>query len=224
MGRHSDLSLRGHAHRLVRFLEALDLEDVTLAFNDWCAAQIIVADGATSRVGRLVFVSCETDDNYPPGLPGRILALSGGLPGGLFLPAKMFGFRWARRLPFTFGRMSSQPIPDAVMDGWLDPARRSAAIRRDLQRYAGDTRRGKRDLLEATRKLHQFEKPVLVAWGRDDRVMPLSSGRRLAASFAHSTFVEIPGAGALVPWDQPDALASAIAHFANAAAPENHDV
>ena len=70
----ADLSLRGHAAIIAEFLEKLDLSDVTLIFNDWCAAQLLVADGHTSRIARLVLVSVETDDNYPPGLPGRVLA------------------------------------------------------------------------------------------------------------------------------------------------------
>ena len=46
-------------------------------------AQLLVAEGWDGRVGRLVLASCETDDNYPPGLPGRVAALAARLPGGL---------------------------------------------------------------------------------------------------------------------------------------------
>src|SRR4029453_8253103 len=58
----ADLSLRGQVRLLAEFLERLELEEVTLVFNDWCGAQLLVAEGWDRRVGRLVLASCETDD------------------------------------------------------------------------------------------------------------------------------------------------------------------
>jgi pimeloyl-ACP methyl ester carboxylesterase len=88
-------------------------------------------------------------------------------------------------------------------------------IRRDLRKYAGDTKQGRRDLLEANEHLSSFDKPVLVAWAAEDKVMPPEAGRRLAASFPDSRFVEIPGSRTLIPIDQPAAIADAIAGFAS---------
>jgi pimeloyl-ACP methyl ester carboxylesterase len=44
-------------------------------------------------------------------------------------------------------------------------------------------------------------------------VMPVAAGRRLAASFPDSRFIEIPDGRTLIPVDQPGALAGAIAAF-----------
>jgi pimeloyl-ACP methyl ester carboxylesterase len=41
----------------------------------------------------------------------------------------------------------------------------------------------------------------------------VTAGRRLAASFPNSRFVEIPDSRTLIPVDQPRALADAIAAF-----------
>jgi pimeloyl-ACP methyl ester carboxylesterase len=54
---------------------------------------------------------------------------------------------------------------------------------------------------------------VLVAWAAEDKVMPVAAGRRLAASFPDSRFIEIPDGRTLIPVDQPGALAGAIAAF-----------
>src|SRR5215211_6129508 len=129
----ADLSLRGQVRLLAEFLERLELEEVTLVFNDWCGAQLLVAEGWDARVGRLVLASCETDDNYPP-----------GLPGGLAAVLKPLRFKALRRLPMTFGLMAKRPIPDQLADEWLEPALTNAAIRRDLGKYAGDIRQGRR--------------------------------------------------------------------------------
>jgi pimeloyl-ACP methyl ester carboxylesterase len=214
MSAEADLSLRGQVRLLVEFLERLDLNQVTLVFNDWCGAQLLVAERRDARVERLVLASCETYDNYPPGLPGRTAALAAALPGGLNAALKPLRLKALRRLPTTFGWMSNRPIPDALLDRWLEPATSQPEIRRDLRKYAGDTKQGRRDLLEANEHLSSFDKPVLVAWATEDKVMPPEAGRRLAASFPDSRFVEIPDSRTLIPIDQSAAIAGAIAGFA----------
>jgi pimeloyl-ACP methyl ester carboxylesterase len=213
----ADLSLRGQVRLLVEFIERLELNEVTLVFNDWCGAQLLVAERWDARVERLVLASCETYDNYPPGLPGRTAAFAAALPGGLNAALKPLGLKTLRRLPTTFGWMSKRPIPDALLDSWLEPATTQAQIRRDLRKYAGDTKQGRRDLLEANEHLSSFDKPVLVAWAADDKVMAREAGRRLAASFPNSRFVEIPDSRTLIPIDQPAVIADAIARFASEA-------
>jgi pimeloyl-ACP methyl ester carboxylesterase len=208
----ADLSLRGQVRLLVEFLDRLELEDVTLVFNDWCGAQILIAEGWDERVARIVFASCETYDNYPPGLPGKVAALSASLPGGIS-GLKLLRFRTFRQLPLTFGRMSKRPVPDALFQRWLEPLRTQPEIRADLRKYAGDTPAGRAKLVAANPSLGRFEKPVLVAWAADDRVMPIESGQRLAASFPNSRWVEIPASRTLIPIDQPHALATAIGSF-----------
>ena len=214
----ADLSLRGQARLVSEVLERLDLRDVTLCFNDWAAPQLMVADGLTDRVGAMVLVSCETAGNYPPGLPGRTLALLGRTPGGLTIALHALRMRWAQRLPTTFGRMAKYGVPDDLVEAWISPALSSRSVRRDLSRYVRSTRQGKRDLVDATAMLSQFIRPVLVAWGADDRVMPREEGRRLAAAFPQGRFTTVPDAGTLVPLDQPAALATLIDEHARFAA------
>ena len=214
----ADLSLRGQARLVSEVLERLDLRDVTLCSNDWAAPQLMVADGLTDRVGAMVLVSCETAGNYPPGLPGRTLALLGRTPGGLTIALHALRMRWAQRLPTTFGRMAKYGVPDDLVEAWISPARSSRSVRRDLGRYVRSTRQGKRDLVDATAMLSQFIRPVLVAWGADDRVMPREEGRRLAAAFPQGRFTTVPDAGTLVPLDQPAALATLFDEHAQFAA------
>jgi pimeloyl-ACP methyl ester carboxylesterase len=208
----ADLSLRGLGRLLADFLEQLDLRDVTLVFNDWGGAQVMVADGLLGRVERLVLVSCEAFENYPPGIPGRLAWISAKVPGGIAMMRRTLQIRSARRLPITFGRMSKRGVPDELMDDWLRPLARSE-IRRDLAKYAGDARRGRRDMLAATPALASFERPVLVAWAAEDRIMPTAHGRRLADAFPAGSLVEIPGSYTLVPIDQPERLADELRQF-----------
>ena len=69
----ADLTLESIAKMIAGFIAELDLRDVTLVCNDWGGAQLVISPGGSDRVANLVLVSCEAFDNYPPGLPGRLL-------------------------------------------------------------------------------------------------------------------------------------------------------
>ncbi|HEV2857023.1 MAG TPA: alpha/beta hydrolase [Solirubrobacterales bacterium] len=209
----ADLSLRGMGRIVTEFLAAADLRDVTLCFNDWCGAQVMIADRGMERVAKLVLVSCETEGNYPPGAAGFAAWLSAKLPGGYLATRRVLLSRRLRRLPFVFGQMTRRGVPDELMRSWMEPLKRRE-IRRDLRRYAGDAMRGKRDLAAATAALRSFEKPVLVVWDSEGKMMPNEAGRKLAAGFPNSRYVELPDCFTLIPEDQPEALAREIGQFA----------
>lgn len=207
----ADLSLHGQARLLAEFLDTLELSDVTLVQNDWGGALVLAADGPTDRLARLVLTSCEAFENYPPGLPGRFARLSFRLPGGGWAAAQALRLRPLRRLPLTFGWMSKRPVPDEVMDGWFRPLARDARIRRDLLGYLRPFDRD--DLVRCEPGLRAFDRPVLVVWTPEDRVMPPEHGARLAALFPDARLVEIADSWTLIPEDQPEALADAITTF-----------
>jgi pimeloyl-ACP methyl ester carboxylesterase len=209
----ADHSLRGLAHLLAEFLEHLDLSDVTLVVNDWGGPLLLVAD-RPERVGRLVLTSCEAFDNIPPGLPGRAAQVASLLPGSFYLNAQLLRIRAMRRMPFTFGWMAKRPIPDDIFDRWMRPCRSQQAVRRDVRDYAKGGRHGyRRDLQTATEQLAAFERPALVAWASEDRVMPPEHGRRLAELLPMGQLVEIPDSYTLIPVDQPLLLARLIRQF-----------
>lgn len=215
----ADLSLRGLGRILAEFVERLGLDNVTLCFNDWSAAQTMIADDLMDRVGRLVLVSCETADNYPPGLAGHAVWLSAKLPGGILLMRQVLLRQRLRRLPFVYGQMSKHGVPDQLIREWLEPLKRPE-IRRDLRKYAGDAMKGKRAMRAASASLGSFTPPVLVVWDAEGRMMPNRSGRQLAEAFPDSQMVELPDCYTLIPEDQPVELAKAIREFVEASVAE----
>jgi pimeloyl-ACP methyl ester carboxylesterase len=208
----ADLSLRGIAMLIGEFLEELGLRDVTLVQNDWGGAQVLVAHGGAERVARMVLVACEAFDNYPPGIPGRLLVLTARVPGGLALLTQLLRFRAARRAPGGWGWMSKRPVPDGVMDEWFRPAREQAAVRRDLATY-GRSIPAREVLLDWAEGNRSFTGPVLVVWAAEDRLMPADHGPRLAALYPQGRLATIPDSYTLVPEDQPAALTAAIRAF-----------
>jgi pimeloyl-ACP methyl ester carboxylesterase len=214
----ADLSLRGMGRLVAEFLESLDLENVTLCFNDWCGAQVMIADDLMGRVGKLVLVSCEAYDNYPPGLAGHAAWLSAKLPGGMTMMRQILLRKRLRGLPFIFGQMTKHGVPDELMREWLEPLKR-AEIRRDTARYTGAAMKGRKDLEAATSALPGFERPVLIVWDTEGKMMPSEHGRMLADAFPDSRLVELDDCYTLIPEDRPVELAAAIrAHVSSATA------
>ncbi|MFD9499190.1 alpha/beta fold hydrolase [Streptomyces sp. NPDC060035] len=208
----ADLTVPGVARLVAEFLDALDLSDVTLVMNDWGGAQALVADGRDQRIGKLVITSCEAFDNFPPGLPGRNLYASAKMPGGIELAFALLKLKPMRRLPVTWGWMSKRPIPHEVLDGWFQPLWTSTEIRRDLRAYVLGVP-PKDELLRWAEGLRAFDRPALVVWATEDKVMPLEHGRRLAELLPQGELVEIADSYTLIPEDQPQQLSAAIRAF-----------
>lgn len=208
----ADLTVPGVARLVAEFLDALDLTDVTLVMNDWGGAQALVADGRDHRIGKLVITSCEAFDNFPPGLPGRNLYAAAKMPGGIQLAFALLKLKPMRRLPMTWGWMSKRPVPNEVLDAWFRPLWTSTEIRRDLRAYVLGVP-PKDELLRWAEGLRAFDRPALVVWATEDKVMPLDHGRRLAELLPQGELVEIADSYTLIPEDQPQQLSAAIRAF-----------
>jgi len=214
MNPQADLSPRGIANLVGEFLDALDLRDVTLVGNDTGGAlvQLLMADGALERVSGVVLVSCDAFDNFPPGLTGRTLFLTGKLSPGLFgLFMQQMRLRPVRRLPIAFGWLTKRG--DAVVKRWMRPIWRRREIRRDTIRVLRSAAADRNLLTAAAEKLARFDRPALVVWAAQDRVMPPEHGRRLADLLPDARLVEIEDSYTLVPLDQPARLAAEIRRF-----------
>ena len=131
----ADLTLESLAKMIAGFLVELDLHHVTLVGNDWGGAQLVISPGGSERVASLVLVSCEAFDNYPPGLPGRLLCLNASIPGGTFVTSQLLRPRLLRHLPLTFGGLSKKHVPNEQFLSWIEPLRHDKRARRDLDKY-----------------------------------------------------------------------------------------
>jgi pimeloyl-ACP methyl ester carboxylesterase len=55
--------------------------------------------------------------------------------------------------------------------------------------------------------------PTLVIHGDADPLLPVANGRRLAEVVAGARYVELPGVGHLVPWEEPEKTAAVMCDF-----------
>jgi len=209
----ADLSLPGIARLVAEFLDRLDLQDVTLVGNDTGGAlvQLLMCDGA-ARVGRVVLASCDAFDNFPPGLTGKTLVLTGKLSPRMFgLFMQQMRLRMIRRLPIAFGWLTIRG--DAAAARWMKPVLTQREIRRDAVRVLRAIGAEPKLLLEAAEGLPSFDRPVLVVWASGDRVMPPEHGRRLAELLPQGQLVEVEDSYTLIPLDQPTRLAQVLREF-----------
>jgi pimeloyl-ACP methyl ester carboxylesterase len=206
----ADLSMRGIATILGELIERLDLRKLTLAMNDWGGAQLLIGGAQDDRIARLALCACEAFDNVPPKGAAQMLPYIARVPGGLSAALLPFRFDRLRRLPITYGPMSKRPVPREVMDRWFGPVAENREVRRDLRKYVIGAAQGRRDLLAAAETLRAFDRPALVAWASEDRLMPREHGRRLAELLPQGRLVEIEDSYTLIPEDQPAVLAASL--------------
>jgi pimeloyl-ACP methyl ester carboxylesterase len=206
----ADLSMSGIAGILGEFIERLHLSDLTLAMSDWGGPQLLIGGPHDERIARLVICSCEAFDNVPPKGAAKLLPYIARVPGGMRLTVMPFRFDRLRRLPMTYGPLSKRPVPREVMDRWFGPVVHQREIRRDLGKYVRSAAQGRRELLAAAEALRSFDRPALIAWASEDRLMPLEHGRRLAERLPQGRLVEIPDSYTLISEDQPAMLAAHI--------------
>lgn len=65
------------------------------------------------------------------------------------------------------------------------------------------------------KRIHRIAAPTLLVWGASDQVVPPAYAKVWLEKLPGSRLVTLPEAGHMAPWEQPDALASAIAEFVN---------
>jgi pimeloyl-ACP methyl ester carboxylesterase len=212
----ADLSLPGIARLVAEFVERLGLQDVTLVGNDTGGAlvQLLMCGGA-ARVGRVVLVSCDAFDNFPPGLTGKALMLAGKLPPVMFgLFMQQMRLRAVRRLPIAFGWLTMRG--DAATVRWMKPVLTQPEIRRDAVRMLRAAAADPHLLVETAERLPSFNHAALVIWATSDRVMPPEHGRRLAELLPQGQLAEVADSYTLLPLDQPARLAQIIRDFTRA--------
>jgi len=180
--------------------------------SDWGGGLHLTAHRLDQRIGRMIILPCEAFDNFPPGLPGRVVGWAARIPGGLQLGARQLRISWMRRSPLLLGQMAKRPIPDDLISGWTAPVLTDPLVRRDFRRYA-TSRFPKQTLIDHTEALRLFDGDALVVWSPQNRVMPPSHGRQLTDLMPRARLVEIADAYVLSMLDQPAAVAFEISAF-----------
>jgi pimeloyl-ACP methyl ester carboxylesterase len=204
----ADQTPRGIARMIIGFLDALDLDDVTLVGNDSGGAlsQFLI-DTDAKRIGRLVLTNCDAFDKFPPP-PFDQLFKAGRSPSRLRALLAPMRATPLRHSPLGYGMLVSQPLDPALTRRWIEPCLTDPGVRRDTAAFLKGV--DKNELLDVSTRLGQFTKPVLLLWGGADRFFKLDFARRLAQIFPDARLVEIRGGRTFHPLDDPGRVAAEI--------------
>lgn len=156
--------------------------------------------------------------------PVRIQKVIGLSAAGYMGPVKK-SLRMATKLPFfpiflgvyfkrhdvekTFRDVTFNPsiVTEAMMQGYIEPLKERAfynSLTRLIQDREGDL---------SSQEIHEIAQPVLLLWGREDRIVPLSVGERLNQDLPNSTLKVFNETGHLLPEEKPKEVAKEILHF-----------
>jgi pimeloyl-ACP methyl ester carboxylesterase len=208
----ADLTPYGFASIVAGFLDALDLEDVTIVGNDSGGAmsQVLVTRHP-ERIGRLVLTNCDTHENFPPGMFKAFPPIA-KVPG--LLKVLMAPFRSGAVARKAFEPFARTTIPPELVESWSAPGVKGEVpgVWRDLKKVSAGM--NKRYTEEAATKLGDSDLPLLLTWAPRDKYFPLKYAERLAGEVANSKLVQIADSRTFVPLDQPQRLADEIAAFA----------
>ncbi len=207
----ADLSPSGHADLIAEAIETLGLEAPTIVANDTGGGLTQIALARHPELaGRVVLTSCDAYDNFPPRFFRILLAptLYPALGRSLFASLRI---RALRSTPLAFGWLMRSKLDEAAGDSYVLPILTEKGIGADFARVM----RGfdARFTLDAIEKLRSYDRPVLIAWSRDDRFFPPAHGERLAADIPGAQLEWIEDSYTFSMEDQPERLADLIAGF-----------
>jgi pimeloyl-ACP methyl ester carboxylesterase len=205
----TDLSPPGIARIVADFMAALDLDGVTLVGNDTGGAIAqIVATEHPERLARLVLVTCDAFDNFPPPAAKPLVWIT-WVP-----PLMALAVRLARRFPRSptaFGWLTKRPFEREIVESYVAPSASNRTVRRDgIKALRG---LAPQHTLRAADKLPAFDKPALVAWNPEDRFFPFEHAQRLVEILPDARLESIDDSYTFVPEDQPERLAEAVGRF-----------
>ncbi|HBG05497.1 MAG: hydrolase [Geobacteraceae bacterium GWC2_58_44] len=207
----ADYSIRGHSRRLLRFLEKGSLSDVTLVGHSLGGAVVLLA-AVEAMLG-------EKSDM----LTSMIIMAGPGYLQRLPLMADIF------RQPLAGKLFIALYAPDAWVKMGLRMAYHDPRLvdREHIARYAPCYRdkEAKRALVETCRTLIPPDQeeisacygklilPVLLLWGRHDKIVPLSQGKRLEAAIRGARLEVIEDCGHNPQEEKPEAALAIIDRF-----------
>ncbi|CAJ59658.1 MULTISPECIES: alpha/beta fold hydrolase [Frankia] len=212
----ADLSAGAAARRIVHLIELLDLDDVTVVANDTGGGLVLTALGDDSldlsRIGGLILTNCDSYEHFPPGSFRHIVRLcrTSRRLGAVVLGALASG----RGRAFFLKAVCATAVPRARQDEIFGQFATNSGTRREAVRVTASLDPAL--TMRAATAIERFSRPVVLAWGTDDKLFPLDHARRLEQAFPHARLVEIPDSSTFVMLDAPDRLAKVMTEAVDA--------
>lgn len=209
----ADLSPVGNADLIADFLAALDLRDVILVANDTGGALTqIMLSRRPERVDRVVLLPSDCFEYFFPPI-FKALPPAARVPGSMRVLAALLRVRALHRLPLLFGWVTKRPVPREIIESYLWPPGESAGVRRDLRKLLREVH--PRHTLAAAAALRTFPRPVLLLWGKEEKLFPRRLAYRLADVLPDARVVEVADTYTFISEDRPAEVVRHVLAFAD---------
>ena len=205
----ADRTITGVAGIVADVLAALGLEDVVLVGNDTGGVVTqLVAVHHRERLGALVLTSCDAFEHFPPPILKPVIVAA---KSKAMFRAAAQTMRAPAARKRAFDGLAYSNIDD-LTEAWVRPGLSDPAIAEDLRQFTLSMRTEVTTGVAA--RLHEFDKPTLIAWSADDVFFELADGERLAATIPNARLEVIDGARTFSMLDQPQRLADLLSTIA----------
>ena len=202
----NEFSLATNSQELSELLQALELEDVTVAGWSY-GGSMAMASAADPRITRLVLIGTggpSRDDDVPPKPTAAIRILY----SNPFV-------RWRSTVP-PVSRALQSVLSDAAFSGGPQPDWWKEDLAANFSRWA--TLLTYRNEVLSDIDPNGFDpalikQPTLIVHAEDDQLAPVAIGRYLAVKIPDADYREIPGASHMLPITHANALSKLITRF-----------
>jgi pimeloyl-ACP methyl ester carboxylesterase len=211
-----DFSMPAQAEMIRGFLDALKIPQAAIVAHDQggACAQIFAAR-FPEMVSHLILVDSVAYDYWPVFEVRR-------MQRWLKVPPAVWAWNLALRIDrikvvkFMFRKLvfNQAVLSNEVMEEYSRTIGADPESRERFRRFvlAGDGQY----TLAAAPLLARFDRPTMIVWGAEDKVLPVSWGERLYREIPGARRFElVPGAGHLVPEEKPEVLGRLIIDFLN---------
>jgi pimeloyl-ACP methyl ester carboxylesterase len=207
----ADISPVGLAEMIADAVGELGLESPTIVANDTGGGLTQIAIARHPELaGRVVLTSCDAYDNFPPRF-FRILLWPARYPAAARAAFAALRIRALRGTPLAYGWLAKHGLGAEASDSYVLPVLTEKAMATDFARIMRTF--DPKQTLDAIEKLRSYDRPVLIAWSRDDRFFPPAHAERLAGDIPGARLEWIEDSYTFSMEDQPERLAEVIAGF-----------
>ena len=207
----ADISPTGLAEMIADAVGALGLDSPTIVANDTGGGLTQIALGGHPELaGRVVLTSCDAYENFPPRF-FRNLLWPARYPAAARVAFAALRIRALRGTPLAYGWLAKKGVDPQASDSYVLPILTEKAMAADFARIMRTF--DPKHTLDAIEKLRSYERPVLIAWSRDDRFFPTAHAERLAGDIPGARLEWIEDAYTFSMEDQPERLAGLVRGF-----------
>lgn len=207
----ADISPVGLADMIAEAVGALALDNPTIVANDTGGGLTQIALARHPELaGKVVLTSCDAYENFPPKFFRASLWLM-RFPALTPIAYAALRIRALRKTPLAYGWLMKSKLDAAAGDSYVLPVLSDRGAAADFSRIMRTF--DERHTLEAIDKLKSYERPILLAWSRDDKWFPASFAERLDGDLPNSRIEWIDDAYTFSMEDQPARLAELVAGF-----------